>query len=53
MPTTPTTPTPRKSVILRVPPELLAELQAAADRNERSVNAEAVYRLKESLRRDK
>ncbi len=42
--------TERKSVILRLDAALLATLQAAATKNERSVNAEIVYRLKESAK---
>lgn len=35
---------------LRLPADLRAELEAAAKRNERSLNSELIFRLRESLR---
>jgi hypothetical protein len=42
---------PKKSFLLRIDPELWAELEAMAARELRSVNGQIEYMLRESLRR--
>lgn len=43
----------RKPFLLRVPPELLAELRGWAEQDMRSLNAQIEYLLREALRRRK
>ena len=38
---------------VRMPPEIKAELEKLAEQNRRSLNAEIVVRLEESIRREK
>ena len=38
---------------VRMPPEVKAELEKLAEQNRRSLNAEIVVRLEESIRREK
>ena len=38
---------------VRMPPEIKAELEKLSERNRRSLNAEIVVRLEESIRREK
>jgi hypothetical protein len=42
-----------KHVSLRVPAELLARLQAAAERDRRSLNGEVLWLVEQGLDRDK
>jgi hypothetical protein len=43
----------KKPLNIRLPEAIRSELQAHADRAERSVNKEVVFRLRESLRQER
>jgi hypothetical protein len=43
---------PRKAFLLRLPPDLLAQLKGSAARELRSLNAHVEFLLRESMRRE-